>query len=609
MTPTTITLAHGGTGVATRYGTDWLYPLVPVLLVGAVIVYLIATGKRGTDRAVIGMWSRISNSLERETGLPAWCAAGLGVGTAALLIAVLGFMWDVAWHIDLGRDKFLFTPAHTMIVMGLAMLGAGAVVSVIFATRERAEVGLRLGILRIPYGALALGALGFGALCGFPLDDMWHKAYGVDVTMWGPTHLLMIGGASFSPLALWLLLTEAGPNVKTTRLIAGRRVALASSVLIGLSTFQGEFDFGVPQFQQLYHPVLIALAASIALVAAREALGRGGAIKAALGFIVLRGVIALVVGSVLNHVVPHFPLYIVAAVVVEAVARYGSKLSSLKRAAVAGVGVGTLGVGAEWVWTNVWGWHPWNTALFPGVVVAVAIAIPGALLGIAIGRVLGYQRIQISGKLLLVAGVAVVALLAIPFPRNDAPIQARITTQEVSPTAVTVAVDLARDLPQPDWFEVLSWQGGEMRDTPLTRTGPTSFATTATVPVGGDWKSMVRYASKDIMVAAPVYLPADPSVNAPEVPVSPSRDVEFQRDTSLLLRETHGGPSWPSAVAYTAIGIVALAWFGLLALAFSRVERHVAANRGVLKQERPELREPPPVAAAPREFERSGSTR
>jgi hypothetical protein len=30
---------------------------------------------------------------------------------------------------------------------------------------------------------------------------------------------------------------------------------------------QGEFEFGVPQFQQLYHPVLIAIAAGFALTA------------------------------------------------------------------------------------------------------------------------------------------------------------------------------------------------------------------------------------------------------------------------------------------------------------------------------------------------------
>ena len=33
------------------------------------------------------------------------------------------------------------------------------------------------------------------ALIGFPLDDVWHRIFGQDVTLWGPTHLMLIGGA------------------------------------------------------------------------------------------------------------------------------------------------------------------------------------------------------------------------------------------------------------------------------------------------------------------------------------------------------------------------------------------------------------------------------
>ena len=39
------------------------------------------------------------------------------------------------------------------------------------------------------------------ALAGFPLDDIWHRLFGQDVTLWGPTHLMLIGGASLATLA------------------------------------------------------------------------------------------------------------------------------------------------------------------------------------------------------------------------------------------------------------------------------------------------------------------------------------------------------------------------------------------------------------------------
>ena len=60
-----------------------------------------------------------------------------------------------------------------------------------------------------------------------------------------------------------------------------RASAVMGGLLIGLSTFQAEFDFGVPQYRMVFQPVLIALAAGIALVAGRIWIGRGGAIGAA----------------------------------------------------------------------------------------------------------------------------------------------------------------------------------------------------------------------------------------------------------------------------------------------------------------------------------------
>ena len=42
-------------------------------------------------------------------------------------------------------------------------------------------------------------------MIGFPLDDIWHRIFGQDVTLWGPTHLMMIGGANFSLFAVLML--------------------------------------------------------------------------------------------------------------------------------------------------------------------------------------------------------------------------------------------------------------------------------------------------------------------------------------------------------------------------------------------------------------------
>ncbi|HWC32559.1 MAG TPA: hypothetical protein VG709_05465, partial [Actinomycetota bacterium] len=292
-------LAHAGTSLLS-FGTDWLYVLVPLGLYGAGALWMWRRGATDEGRPIRRPVARIGSSLEDVTGLPGWVAAGLATGLMALVIAVLGFLWDVSWHIDLGRDEFLFTPAHTAILVGLAMIAAAGVVAIAFATVEDADVGFRVGPLRVPFSGAALAVLGGGSLLGFPIDELWHSAYGIDVTMWGPTHLVMIGGASLAPIALWLMVTEAGPGAGRAGYVRRARLLLAGGVLTGLSTFQAEFDFGAPQFQQLYHPVLVSIAAGIALVAARSAVGRGGALVAVAVFAAIRSVLAWIVGPVFD---------------------------------------------------------------------------------------------------------------------------------------------------------------------------------------------------------------------------------------------------------------------------------------------------------------------
>ena len=59
-------------------------------------------------------------------------------------------------------------------------------------------------------GLLTLGAAGF-ALLGFPLDDVSHRLFGQDVTLWGATHLMMMSGAVISVLGIVILLCR-GPR-------------------------------------------------------------------------------------------------------------------------------------------------------------------------------------------------------------------------------------------------------------------------------------------------------------------------------------------------------------------------------------------------------------
>src|SRR5688572_14102248 len=152
--------------------------------------------------------SRIPNGITRATRIPGWAGVAIGMSLYGLLVAGQGFYSDVSWHIALGRDDELFTAPHAGILLGLVMILGGAVLGTLVATFERVD-GIAIGALRVPRSLVPLWALGIGAVSGFPLDEVWHQAYGVDVTMWSPTHMLMILGASFTGLAGWLVLAEA----------------------------------------------------------------------------------------------------------------------------------------------------------------------------------------------------------------------------------------------------------------------------------------------------------------------------------------------------------------------------------------------------------------
>ena len=364
----------GGAAAAEAIGAT-----VGALVVTALIAAVIAGHRSGR----IGWLLRLSHLAERQSGLPGWAALPSAVMGVSLLTAALGMYWDISLHIDNGRDDVpLANPAHYPILIGLyGTLLAGAL-SMALSGRERpCRTAVRIGAdWWAPAGGLMIAACGAFALTGFPLDDLWHRIFGQDVTLWGPTHLMLIGGGSLAVLGGMVLMAEAittigrdpGRASHPSFVYHLRRALLVGGFLVALSTFQGEFDFGVPQFRLVLHPILIMLAAGIGLVAARVYLGRGGALLAALGFIAIRGVIAIMVGGVWEQTTPHFPLYLVEALLVELVFLRSPGRSPVAAGALAGVLVGTIGLAAEWGWSHAWMPIPWSTALLPEAALAGA---------------------------------------------------------------------------------------------------------------------------------------------------------------------------------------------------------------------------------------------
>src|SRR3954453_4789202 len=348
---------------------------------------------------------RAAGHVGRIGNLPPWAALPSVFATGSLIVALLGMYWDISLHIDNGRDPgALANPAHYLILFGLFGIFSAGFLAMAIPKERPCPTALRIYEgWHAPLGGIVLAACGSFALVGFPLEDGWHRLFGQDVTLWGPTHLMLIGGASLSLVGIGILLAEGtrshstlpgeGESGRVSPWLTLRRASLAGGFLIGLSTFQAEFDFGVPQFDFLFQPMLIALAAGIGLVSARLWGGRGTALGAVVFFVVVRGFVSLMVHGVWGEALPHFPLYLVEALLVEAsAAALLARRGPLAFGAVAGLLIGTVGTAAEWAWSHVWMPLPWPSALLPEVAgVSVLAGLAGGLVGTFIGTALYVQ--------------------------------------------------------------------------------------------------------------------------------------------------------------------------------------------------------------------------
>src|SRR4051794_39966558 len=168
----------------------------------AVLLWLMMGYRNGTNQ-VLG---RLAAFSERVSGLPGWAALPTGVAGGALYVALLGMYWDISLHIDQGRDPGpLANPAHYLILVGLFGIFAAGIIAIALPLGDERPGPRPLRIAEhwnAPIGGVLMAACGAFALTGFPLDDMWHRLFGQDVTLWGPTHLMLIGGGGVSPVGL-----------------------------------------------------------------------------------------------------------------------------------------------------------------------------------------------------------------------------------------------------------------------------------------------------------------------------------------------------------------------------------------------------------------------
>jgi hypothetical protein len=344
----------------------------------------------------------------------------------------------------------------------------------------------------------------------------------------------------------------------------------------------------VPQFRQLYQPILLALGASIALITVRLRAGRGSALGAAVFFLAIRGILTLLIGPVLGRTILHFPLYLAEALIVEVVAARVGEGRQLTVGLWAGAAIGTIGFAAEWGWSHVWMPLPWHTPLLPeAIVFALLAGLAGGVLGGLAGRALappGAPRQSTPRGLATAAWIGALVCLAYPLPMT-APggVHAQVTTTNaaVGPDRhvnVDMRLQPANAADDANWFMVTSWQGRKNGDgglviATLHRVGPGHYVTREPVPADGEWKTIARLQRGRELMSMPIYMPQDSAIPAPLIAAFPQFDRPFVRDKSILQREAVGGTPGVQRAAYAGLALIALAWIGSLAWGLRRLDR------------------------------------
>jgi hypothetical protein len=120
-----------------------------------------------------------------------WCSA------LAVTSAYVGGYWDISWHRSIGRDTFWSAPHMAIYACGiLAGISSGYLILTTTFGRGGAvqDVSVRIWGLRGPLGAFISAWGGVAMLASAPFDNWWHNAYGLDVRIISPPHMVLAAG-------------------------------------------------------------------------------------------------------------------------------------------------------------------------------------------------------------------------------------------------------------------------------------------------------------------------------------------------------------------------------------------------------------------------------
>jgi hypothetical protein len=209
------------------------------------------------------------------------------LGATSILI---GIIWDISWHRTIGRDSF-WTPAHMAVYFGgtLAGLSCGArVLWDSFGHDRGADTGVR--IWRYFTGPIGGWFCIWGALMmltSAPFDDWWHNAYGLDVEILSPPHVVLLIGIAGILIGAQTMAAAAqnreGSSTTLANVFLFSSGVLASMAAIAIT----EYTFVERQHSSIFYIVTSAVFPAILMAAARASRLRWPATMTALFYMLV----------------------------------------------------------------------------------------------------------------------------------------------------------------------------------------------------------------------------------------------------------------------------------------------------------------------------------
>ena len=260
---------------------------------------------------------------ERAAALP-WYLTAMLAGSTSI---VIGLLWDISWHMTIGRDTF-WTPAHMAVYLGgvLAGLSCGwlAIKTTFAGSEAERAVAVRFWGFRAPFGAWVAiwGALAM--LTSAPFDDWWHNAYGLDVEILSPPHVLLLGGVIAIQLGAMLIALALQNRAPERRVLGLAHLYAAGAILVIVVTMMMEYSFPNERHAALFYQVMAGVLPIFLVAVARSSRRRWAATIASAFYMLIACAMVWIlplfpatpmlgpINTSLDHMVPPlFPLLLV----------------------------------------------------------------------------------------------------------------------------------------------------------------------------------------------------------------------------------------------------------------------------------------------------------